>query len=241
MKQVLLLHPIFNGNSINVFKMLHIVGNHYQTFGFSSTANVEIKVLYFLPCIPQSYSFLGKLMNCFCKRNDGYFAQELLNLLKILFWPITLIRTYYQFCYDYIIYKATRLSHSIKPMGNIPVSAKERNAYAGVKHVSLHSSVSKLFAVLMLRISSTISSAERLSFHAPQNLSAQPEPVTSSVSFVSSSSFTIELLSNEISSNLSLLLKFFSNPQYGTEVGDVEILFIIPVICNLQCKIRNKF
>ena len=222
------LHPVLDTDALDMLKMLAVVCYHNQFLSFGCTSDKKVKVLNSLPCIPQSYSLFGKLVNSFGKWDNGYFVQEVLDLLEILFCPITFISTHYQFCNNNIIYITKRFAHSIKFVGNFPVPTKESDTYTSVEHIPLHSSMSILLEVLILRISSTISSAERLSFQTPQNRLAQPSFVSFFASVVSLSSFTIELLSKEIRFNLSLLFKFFNSPQYGTDEADVDVMFIIP-------------
>ena len=73
-----------------------------------------------------------------------------------------------------------------------------------------------VFAVLAARISSTISSAERLSFHTPAKRLAQPLRGLAA----GSSGCVMELLSKVMSSNFTLSLKSFNSDQYLALAGD---------------------
>ena len=59
-------------------------------------------------------------------------------------------------------------------VGVTAIASEDGYADARVKKIALHSSTSILFAVLALRMSLTMSSAVRSSFHAPTKRSAQP-------------------------------------------------------------------
>lgn len=108
------------------------------------------------------------------------------------------------------------------------------NTGAGVEHVSFHSSTSKWLEVRMLRMSLTISSAERLSFHAPQKRSAQWDDG------LDCSLRVMELLSKVMSSNLTLSLRSFSSDQYRALAndGDGRTLVFIFISFYFRCKFR---
>ena len=97
------------------------------------------------------------------------------------------------------------------------------------------------FVVLAARISSTMSSAERLSFHTPAKRLAQPVRGLAA----GSSGCVMELLSKVMSSNFTLSLKSFNSDQYLALMGDgVTNAFVF--ICSSylyvrRCKNRHKF
>ena len=111
----------------------------------------------------------------------------------------------------------------IEPFLNAPIASEQENADACVEQVSIHSSKSNVLLVLAERISFMISSAERLSFHAPTNRLAQPSFGLA----VLCSSDKIELLSSDMRLNFSSLLISFIMSQYrDTE----DVLLISPTI-----------
>ena len=83
---------------------------------------------------------------------------------------------------------------------NTTLTSEQENAGTCIKQVSVHNSTSKVFAVRAAWISSTISSAERLSFHTPAKRFAQPLRGL----VAGSSECVIELLSKVMSSTESL-------------------------------------
>lgn len=85
-----------------------------------------------------------------------------------------------------------------------------------------------VFAVLAARISSTISSAERLSFHTPAKRLAQPLRGLAA----GDSGRVMELLSKVMSSNFTLSLRSFSSDQYLALSGDgVANTFVFICFC----------
>ena len=96
------------------------------------------------------------------------------------------------------------------------LASEQENAGTCIKQVSVHRSASNVFAVLAARISSTISSAERLSFQTPAKRLAQPLRGLAE----GFSKCVMELLSKVMSSNFTSSLKSFNSDQYLALTGD---------------------
>ena len=95
----------------------------------------------------------------------------------------------------------------------------------GIKQIALHNLISIVLVVRASRISLIISSAERLSFHVPQKRLAHPlRDLCFSVL-----GETIELLSNEMSSNLTSLLKPLSSDQYLALIGELGVIILVSI------------
>jgi hypothetical protein len=107
---------------------------------------------------------------------------------------------------------------------------------AGVEQISFHSSTSNVLVVRAERMSLTISSAERASFHVPAKRLAQPFLCED----VCSSATVMELLNRAISSIFSVLLKSLSSDQYRALAGDVTFkpfMLIYLLVCYSAAKI----
>ena len=101
-----------------------------------------------------------------------------------------------------------------------------------------HSSTSNVLVVRAERMSLTISSAERESFHVPAKRLAQPFLCEA----VCSSATVMELLNRAISSIFSVLLKSLSSDQYRAQAGDVTFkpfMLIYILVCYSAAKISN--
>jgi hypothetical protein len=89
-------------------------------------------------------------------------------------------------------------------------------------------------------MSRTISSAERLSRHVPQNLLAHPFLWEMGVSLA----LVNELLSRAISSIFSVLLRSFSSDQYRALTGDVTFkpfILIDILFYYFRCKDKDNY
>ena len=117
----------------------------------------------------------------------------------------------------------------------MPSICSKCNTDTRIKQISVHSSTSKLFEVLQLRISLTISSAVRSSFQTPAKRLAQLVDVLLFLSLL-----TIELLNKDIKSSFSLLLRFFSSPQYGGIYED-DVVFLKALISSFYYSHRQKY
>lgn len=128
----------------------------------------------------------------------------------------------------------------VEPFFDAAFSSEQEYADAGVKQISFHSSTSNVFLVRAERMSLTISSADRESFHVPAKRLAQPFLCGAACS----SATVMELLSKAISSIFSVLLKSFSFDQYRAQTGDVTFkpfILIYILVCYSACKVKQFF
>ena len=128
----------------------------------------------------------------------------------------------------------------VEPFFDAAFSSEQEYADAGVKQISFHSSTSNVFLVRAERMSLTISSADRESFHVPAKRLAQPFLCGAACS----SATVMELLSKAISSIFSVLLKSFSFDQYRAQTGDVTFkpfILIYILVCYSACKVKHFF
>ena len=137
-------HPIFNGKTVNVLEVAHIVGDHSQPLCFGCTSDEQVEVFDSFPCIPKTYTLLGENMHSFGKRNDLNDRHKIGNLFKVLFCLIALVCTDNQFSNNHIVDKAGIHSHGIQFLAHETVSPEQSHADAGVKKVSFHNSTSNV-------------------------------------------------------------------------------------------------
>lgn len=202
-------HPVFNNNPFDTVEVLNVVCYHYHAFCLCRTAYKQVKVLQFLSQFLQSDFLLTKDVNRLCKRNGFHFLQEVINGNQILLSLIAIIRPVTQLHNCNVRNKAACLSTLFHAFNNAVFISKGKNANIGVKKITFHNSTSFMCAFLASRMSSMISSVGLSSCHLPAKLSVQ-----------SSSVFRMEVLSKDISSSLTSLLRSFNVAQYRALVGD---------------------
>ena len=232
--------PILNPQTFNMFEVFAVVGDYGQVFGFSCATDKEVEVFNLLARFPKFCSFLGKDMEGFIKSNNLHLRNELLHLPEVFFNLITIICTKDKLSNNDIGDIAFAFVYLVEPILNAALASEQENAGTCIEQVSVHKSASNVFAVLAARISSTMSSAERLSFHTPAKRLAQPLRGLAA----GSSGCVMELLNKVMSSNLTLSLKSFNSDQYLALVGDgITNAFVF--ICSSylyvrRCKNRHK-
>ena len=232
--------PILNLQTFNMLEVSAVVGDYSQAFGFSCAAYKKVEIFNLLARLPKPRPFLCKGVDRFIKSNDLHLRNELFHLSEVIFSVVTIVCTKDKFCHNDIGDVAFAFVCLVEPIHNISLASEQENAGTCIEQVSIHNSASKEFSVLAARISSTMSSAERLSFHTPAKRLAHPFRGLAA----GTSGCVMELLSKVISSNFTLSLKSFNSDQYLALMGDgVAKTFIF--ICSLfymldAAKIRIK-
>ena len=216
MKRIPSYSPILNLQTFNMFEVFASVGDYSQVFDFSCAAYKKVEIFNLLACLPKLCSFLGKSMDDFFESNDIHLGNEIFHLPKVILNLPTIVCTKNKFCKDDLGNITLVFVYFVELFLNTALTSEQENAGTCIEQVSIHSSTSKVFAVLAARISSTISSAERLSFHTPAKRLAQPLRGLAT----GSSECVMETLSKVMSSNFTLSLKSFSSDQYLALTGD---------------------
>ena len=114
----------------------------------------------------------------------------------------------------------------------LSIATEDSDTDTCVKQIAFHSSTSIVFAVLALRISLTISSAERSSFHAPVNRSAQP--VSALAVFAGARLFTY---ANTLASSVSLSA-ISPMARYSSAFNSIAVIILLCLVS--ACKDTNK-
>jgi len=204
-----LFYPIFNLYSFNMFEVLRIMCNHCKTSNLGSTANQKVEVFYGSSDIPQSGTLFGECFHTVGKREHLHISDEVVCLLQVFFYLFASVSSEEQLGHYNLGNETTFLTNLIQLGSHIAVASEQSYYDACVKKIAVHDSTSIVLAVLALRMSSKISSALRLSFHAPTNRSAQPASVlaffslTSVLTNASISSIAVSLSSNGLISRNS--------------------------------------
>ena len=233
--------PILNLQTFNMLEVSAVVGDYSQAFGFSCAAYKKVEVFNLFARLPELCSLLGKDMDGFIKGNNLHLGNEFLHLPEVLYNLLTIICTKAKLCNNDFGDVAFVCVYFVESIHDIALASEQENAGTCIEKITVHNSTSIVFAVLATRMSSMISSAERLSFHTPAKRLAQPLRGLAA----GSSGCVMELLSKVMSSNFTLSLKSFNSDQYLALVGDgVTNTFVF--ICSSflyvrRCKYRHKF
>lgn len=232
MTKKMLLHPVFDNNAFDTFEVFHVVGDQCQPGCLCCAADKKVVVLQWESGSLKPDFLLTKSINSYCEGYHPYFLQENIYESEVLRHFGTLIGT------------VTQLHN--RDIGNIKfsfadlfqflhygcVASQREDTNIGVKQIPVHNVISLVWALRAEYISSRISSVDRLSSHFPANDETQ-----------SLSDSNIDVLSNEINSNLTSSLRSFSFGQNRFISGDevfttdisIEQLFLS------DCKSTNNF
>ena len=234
------LYPVLNTDALDMLKVLAVVSHHHESFGLCCTTDKQVEVVNLLSSLPECCSLFGKGMNGFVERDNIHFFNKGFHLSEIILNPVTVVGTEQQFSHHSIGNKALVFVYLVELFFDAAFSSEQEYADAGVKQISFHSSTSNVFLVRAERMSLTISSADRESFHVPAKRLAQPFLCGAACS----SATVMELLSKAISSIFSVLLKSLSFDQYRAQIGDVTFkpfILIYILVCYSACKVKHFF
>ena len=232
------LYPILDTDALDMLKVFAVVSHHHEPLGLCCAANKQVEVVNLLSCLPERSSLFGKGMNGFVERDNLHFCNKLFHLPEIILNPVTVVGTKQKFSHHSVCNIALVFVYLIESFLNTAFSSEQEHTDAGVKQISFHSSTSNVLVVRAERMSLTISSAERESFHVPAKRLAQPFLCEA----VCSSATVMELLNRAISSIFSVLLKSLSSDQYRALAGDVTFkpfMLIYILVCYSAAKISN--
>ena len=227
----LLIHPIFDNKTFDAFEMFHVMGHQGKSFGYGSGTNEEVVVF-------QGHPYLLKPDLLSAKNIDGnsigYYSHSLEKSVyyrKICLCSITSICTITQFHHSYVRNIAFPLAIFSQALYYSVFSSHCENADIGVKQKSFHNVISLMWALRAEYMSSRISSVVLSSSHLPTKEEVQ-----------SLSACNIDILSNEISSNLSSSLRSFNCGQYRLISGDEVLTTDVSITTTYftNCKITNN-
>lgn len=209
MTNKMLLHPVFDNKAFDTFEVFHVVGDQCQPGGLCCAADEKVVVLQWESGSLKPDLFLTKSINSYCEGDHPYFLQENIYECKVLCRFGAPIGTVTQLHNRNIRDIVLPFAGSFKFLCYRRIASQCENTNIGIKQISFHNVTSRVWALRAEYISSKISSVDRLSSHLPANDETQ-----------SLSDSNIDVLSNEISSNLTSSLRSFSFGQNRFISGD---------------------